>query len=98
MADLGIDVRFAQESITLASNEGKLTGDFLAVIADREFRAVKAFETLAASAQWDERETMPGAAEFYGDGRQAERPPRGRLRPPGDREGSGYRSKWFAVP
>src|SRR5437660_521067 len=33
LADLGIDVRFTQESIDLQSNEGKLTGDFLAVIA-----------------------------------------------------------------
>jgi site-specific DNA recombinase len=33
LADLGIDVRFTQESINLASNEGKLTGDFLAVIS-----------------------------------------------------------------
>ena len=30
-------------------------GNFLAVIADREFRAVKAMEALAAAAQWDER-------------------------------------------
>src|SRR5215467_107561 len=27
IADLGIDVRFTQESINLGSNEGKLTGD-----------------------------------------------------------------------
>ncbi len=40
-------------------------GNFLAVIADREFRAVKAMEALAAAAQWDERETMPSQAEFY---------------------------------
>ena len=40
-------------------------GSFLAVIADREFRAVKAMEALAAAAQWDERETMPSQAEFY---------------------------------
>ena len=32
LADFGIDVRFTQESINLGSNEGKLTGDFLAVI------------------------------------------------------------------
>src|ERR1700722_18442135 len=30
LADIGVDVRFTQESINLASNEGKLTGDFLA--------------------------------------------------------------------
>ncbi len=40
-------------------------GNFLAVIADREFRAIKAMETLAASAQWNERETMPREEEFY---------------------------------
>ena len=32
LADVGIDVRFTQESINLGSNEGRLTGDFLAVI------------------------------------------------------------------
>jgi CO/xanthine dehydrogenase Mo-binding subunit len=41
-------------------------GNYLAVIADREFRAIKAMEALAASAQWDEHETMPTADEFYG--------------------------------
>ena len=40
-------------------------GNFLAVIADREFRAVKAMEVLTAAAQWDERETMPSQADFY---------------------------------
>ena len=40
-------------------------GNFLAVIADREFRAIKAMEVLAASAKWDERESMPGQNEFY---------------------------------
>jgi nicotinate dehydrogenase subunit B len=40
-------------------------GNFLAVIADREFRAVKAMEALAAAAQWDERETMPDRSTFY---------------------------------
>lgn len=40
-------------------------GNFLAVIADKEFRAVKAMEALAAAAQWDERETMPDQAGFY---------------------------------
>ena len=33
LADLGVVVRFTQESIDLASNEGKLTGDFLAAIS-----------------------------------------------------------------
>lgn len=41
-------------------------GRFLAVIADREFRAVKAMEVLAAAARWEERETMPDPASFYG--------------------------------
>ncbi len=40
-------------------------GNFLAVIADREFRAVKAMEVLTAAAHWDERETMPSQADFY---------------------------------
>jgi nicotinate dehydrogenase subunit B len=40
-------------------------GNFIAVIADREFRAVKAMEALAAAARWDERETMPDRAELY---------------------------------
>jgi site-specific DNA recombinase len=38
LADAGVDIRFAQESINLASNEGKLTGDFLAVIAAHYIR------------------------------------------------------------
>jgi CO/xanthine dehydrogenase Mo-binding subunit len=40
--------------------------NYLAVIADKEFRAIKAMEVLAASAKWDERETMPTPAEFFG--------------------------------
>jgi nicotinate dehydrogenase subunit B len=40
-------------------------GSFLAVIADREFRAIKAMEVLAASATWAERETMPREDNFY---------------------------------
>jgi len=40
-------------------------GSFLAVIADREFRAVKAMEALAASARWQEHATMPDRADFY---------------------------------
>lgn len=40
-------------------------GSFLAVIADREFRAVKALEALAAVAQWEERETLPDQANLY---------------------------------
>ena len=33
LAEQGVDVRFSQEAVNLGSNEGKLTGDFLAVIA-----------------------------------------------------------------
>lgn len=40
-------------------------GRFLAVLADREFRAVKAMEALAAAAQWDERETLPDQGGFH---------------------------------
>ena len=40
-------------------------GNYLAVIADKEFRAIKAMEVLAASAKWDEHETMPSPDEFY---------------------------------
>lgn len=41
-------------------------GNFLAVIADGEFRAVKAMEALRAAAKWQESETMPAQADFYG--------------------------------
>lgn len=40
-------------------------GSYLAVIADREFRAIRAMEALAASARWDEHETMPDQGAFY---------------------------------
>ncbi len=40
-------------------------GNFLAVVAAREFQAVKAMEKLAAAAKWSERETMPEQASFY---------------------------------
>jgi CO/xanthine dehydrogenase Mo-binding subunit len=40
-------------------------GNFLAVIADREYRAIKAMNALALAAQWDERATMPVEASFY---------------------------------
>ena len=39
-------------------------GNFLAVVAVREFQAVKAMEALAAAAKWDERETLPAQAGF----------------------------------
>ncbi len=41
LSDSGIDVRFTQESINLGSNEGKLTGDFLAVIAAHYIRNLR---------------------------------------------------------
>jgi DNA invertase Pin-like site-specific DNA recombinase len=41
LSDIGVDVRFSQESINLASNEGKLTGDFLAVIAAHYIRNLR---------------------------------------------------------
>ena len=41
LADCGIDVRFTQESINLGSNEGKLTGDFLAVISAHYIRNLR---------------------------------------------------------
>jgi DNA invertase Pin-like site-specific DNA recombinase len=41
LADQGIDVRFTQESINLGSNEGKLTGDFLAVISSHYIRNLR---------------------------------------------------------
>src|ERR1700730_7836872 len=41
LADLGVDVRFTQESINLGSNEGKLTGDFLAVISAHYIRNLR---------------------------------------------------------
>jgi site-specific DNA recombinase len=41
LADSGVDVRFTQESINLGSNEGKLTGDFLAVISAHYIRNLR---------------------------------------------------------
>jgi len=41
LADLGVDVRFAHESVNLGSNEGKLTGDFLAVISAHYIRNLR---------------------------------------------------------
>jgi site-specific DNA recombinase len=41
LADQGVDVRFAQESVNLGSNEGKLTGDFLAVISAHYIRNLR---------------------------------------------------------
>ena len=39
-------------------------GNFLAVVATREYQAVKAMEALAAAAKWEERQTMPAQAGF----------------------------------
>ncbi len=41
LAELGVDVRFTQESIKLSSNEGRLTGDFLAVISAHYIRNLR---------------------------------------------------------
>ncbi|HVJ54169.1 MAG TPA: molybdopterin cofactor-binding domain-containing protein [Aliidongia sp.] len=39
-------------------------GNFLAVVAEREFQAVKAMRTLAASAEWDETAILPAAGRL----------------------------------
>ena len=39
-------------------------GDFLAVIAEREFQAIKAMRKLAANARWDEKARLPRASEL----------------------------------
>jgi DNA invertase Pin-like site-specific DNA recombinase len=41
LAERGIDVRFSQESVNLGSNEGRLTGDFLAVISSHYIRNLR---------------------------------------------------------
>lgn len=41
LAEQGVDVRFTQESINLGSNEGRLTGDFLAVISSHYIRNLR---------------------------------------------------------
>ena len=40
-------------------------GSFLAVIAEREFTAIKAMRALAAAAQWEERENLPDPAQLF---------------------------------
>ena len=40
-------------------------GNFLAVIAAGEYQAVKAMEVLAATATWEESETLPDQAVLY---------------------------------
>ena len=41
LSEEGIDVRFSQEAVNLGSNEGRLTGDFLAVIASHYIRNLR---------------------------------------------------------
>jgi nicotinate dehydrogenase subunit B len=40
-------------------------GNFLAVIADREFRAIRAMEALVSAARWEEGQGLPDQADFY---------------------------------
>jgi nicotinate dehydrogenase subunit B len=40
-------------------------GNFLAVIAQREYQAIAASRALAAGARWDERATLPSQTELY---------------------------------
>ena len=40
-------------------------GSFLAVVAEREFQAVLAMRTLAAAAEWRERESLPEQSRLY---------------------------------
>jgi nicotinate dehydrogenase subunit B len=40
-------------------------GNYLAVIAEREYQAVTAMQALAAAASWDERATMPDQNEIF---------------------------------
>ena len=40
-------------------------GSFLAVIADREYLAVRAMDALALASQWDETKTLPDPAHLY---------------------------------
>ncbi|MCP3411338.1 recombinase family protein [Bradyrhizobium sp. CCGB01] len=48
LADIGVDIRFVQESINFATNEGKPTGDFLADIALGQRSRFDALLALAA--------------------------------------------------
>src|SRR5262249_39174112 len=40
-------------------------GSFLAVVAEREYQAVKAMNALALASQWDENTSLPDAARIY---------------------------------
>jgi CO/xanthine dehydrogenase Mo-binding subunit len=46
-------------------------GNYLAVIAEREFQAVEAMRALGAAAQWDEKSSLPEPATIYDYIRQA---------------------------
>jgi CO/xanthine dehydrogenase Mo-binding subunit len=39
-------------------------GNFLAVVAEKEFQAIAAMRSLAGAAQWDERETLPDQTDL----------------------------------
>jgi len=41
-------------------------GSFVAVVAEREYEAIRAMRALARSADWDEKPTFPAQAELYG--------------------------------
>lgn len=47
-------------------------GNYLAVIAEREFQAVTAMRALADAAQWDENASLPDASNLYEHVRRAE--------------------------
>jgi nicotinate dehydrogenase subunit B len=40
-------------------------GQFLAVVAEREFAAVRAMDALALASQWDERKALPDPTQLY---------------------------------
>ena len=40
-------------------------GSFLAVVAEREYQAIKAMDALALAAQWDEAKSLPEPAQLY---------------------------------
>jgi nicotinate dehydrogenase subunit B len=40
-------------------------GDFLAVVAQREFQAVKAMRALSLAAKWEERQTLPKQSQLH---------------------------------
>lgn len=42
-------------------------GNFLAVVAEGEFQAIKAMRALQQAAQWDERETLPDEANLWAE-------------------------------